>query len=287
MGDCVHCGKPAGLFRSSHPTCAQEKREALAKAASEQRQKEHLRAAIEADVHKAMLANTPAAELDMKLAEHSERLWLTTDERIDIVARGWIHCVDAALEDGILTDDEIQHLEALITRFNLPAEKLQTNNAISRLGEAVVLRSVMEGDPKFIDPPSGLNLRKGEGVVWVFYNVDFLEDRVRRKTVGGSQGMSFRIAKGVYYRVGGFKAESVATTERVLVDNGYLAVTNAALYFVSATKSVRVPYNKIVSFDQFKNAIGIMRDAQTAKPQIFVTGDGWFSYNLIVNLAQL
>ena len=29
-----------------------------------------------------------------------------------------------------------------------------------------------------------------------------------------------------------------------------------------------------------------MRDAQSAKPQAFKTGDGWFAYNLAVNLAQ-
>ena len=30
-----------------------------------------------------------------------------------------------------------------------------------------------------------------------------------------------------------------------------------------------------------------MRDAQTAKPQTFRTGDGWFAYNLTANLAQM
>ena len=30
-----------------------------------------------------------------------------------------------------------------------------------------------------------------------------------------------------------------------------------------------------------------MRDAQTAKPQAFRTGDGWFAYHLAANLAQL
>lgn len=29
-----------------------------------------------------------------------------------------------------------------------------------------------------------------------------------------------------------------------------------------------------------------MRDAETAKPQEFRTGDGWFIYNLVTNLAQ-
>ena len=28
-------------------------------------------------------------------------------------------------------------------------------------------------------------------------------------------------------------------------------------------------------------------DAQTAKPQTFRTGDGWFAYNLAVNLSQM
>ena len=30
-----------------------------------------------------------------------------------------------------------------------------------------------------------------------------------------------------------------------------------------------------------------MRGTQTAKPQTFPTGDGWFVYNLAVNLSQL
>ena len=30
-----------------------------------------------------------------------------------------------------------------------------------------------------------------------------------------------------------------------------------------------------------------MRDAQTAKPQTFQTGDDWFAYNLVTNLAQM
>ena len=30
-----------------------------------------------------------------------------------------------------------------------------------------------------------------------------------------------------------------------------------------------------------------MRDAQTARPQTFRTGDGWFVYNLTTNLAQM
>jgi hypothetical protein len=92
---------------------------------------------------------------------------------------------------------------------------------------------------------------------------------------------------GLYYRVGAFKGEPVYSTERQLVDQGTVFITNKHIYFSAPAKSLRVPYSKIVAFQPFEDGIGITRDAQTAKPQIFKTGDGWFSYNLVTNLAAL
>jgi hypothetical protein len=37
---------------------------------------------------------------------------------------------------------------------------------------------------------------------------------------------SFRIAKGVYYRIGGFAGTPIETTQRIYVDTGPFAVTN-------------------------------------------------------------
>ncbi len=45
-------------------------------------------------------------------------------------------------------------------------------------------------------------------------------------------------------------------------------------------KKFRVRYDRIVSFDPYYDGFGIMRDAQTAKPQAFQIGNGWFAYNL-------
>ena len=66
-----------------------------------------------------------------------------------------------------------------------------------------------------------------------------------------------------------------------------LGLTTKHLYFAGARKKFRVRYAKIVSFEPYSDGLGIMRDAQTAKPQTFRTGDGWFAYNLAANLAQL
>jgi hypothetical protein len=92
--------------------------------------------------------------------------------------------------------------------------------------------------------------------------------------------------KGLYYRTGAFEGHSVARTERTHVDTGLVGITNKHIYFSGELKSFRVPYAKIVSFEPFRDGIGIVRDAVTAKSQIFVTHDGWFTYNLVTNLAH-
>ena len=51
-------------------------------------------------------------------------------------------------------------------------------------------------------------------------------------------------------------------------------------------RDVRVRYDNIVTPEPYSYGMGIMRDAPTAKPQSFRTGDGWFVYNPAVNLAQ-
>ena len=69
-------------------------------------------------------------------------------------------------------------------------------------------------------------------------------------------------------------------------DTGLLGITDRHMYFHGPVKSFRVKYDKVVSFQPFSDGIGFQRDAASAKPQGFVTGDGWFIYNLITNLAD-
>ena len=45
--------------------------------------------------------------------------------------------------------------------------------------------------------------------------------------------------------------------------------------------------NTIIDFEPFSHGFGLMRDAQTTKPQSFRTGGEWFVYNLATNLAQV
>ena len=130
------------------------------------------------------------------------------------------------------------------------------------------------------------NLMKSETLVWVLQDVDYLEAVVRRERQGTSHGLSIRVARGLYYRPSTFRSRPIEWDETVHADTGLLGLTTKHIYFAGTRKKFRVRYDRIVSFDPYDDGFGIMRDAQSAKPQAFRTGDGWFAYNLAVNLSQ-
>ena len=128
---------------------------------------------------------------------------------------------------------------------------------------------------------------KSEQLVWVIQGEDYLETVVRLECQGTSHGLSVRVARGVYYRPSTFRSRPIEWEETVHADTGLLGLTTKHLYYADSRKKFRVRYGRIVAFDPYNHGFGIMRDAQTAKPQTFRTDDGWFAYNLATNLAQV
>jgi len=283
LGNCKYCGKPAGFFRNKHAECEEEnrKREYAIQNAGAQ---------ILSEALAAIKGTGKLSTLETKIAEIEQINQLSTAQRKPLLIRAWEKAVDGFLEDGVLDTEEEKKLIEFRDHFGFSQEELNGNGALTKIAKAGVLRDVLDGKiPQWVSVDGSLpiNFQKGESVVWAFPDSRYLEDKTRRQYVGGSQGVSIRVMKGVYYRVGAFKGEAIESTERVHVDTGLVVVTNKNIYFAGPRKSLRVPYPKIVSFELFSDGIGIMRDATTAKPQIFVTGDGWFTYNLVTNLSQL
>ena len=238
----------------------------------------------------ALIQNTAeTGQFNAAIEEQVNERKLTKAEIREAIIKGWSRGVDKCLEDGIIDKEEEKALVTIKNGFHFTEEELDQHGANSRLMKALVLRDVMEGIlPRRIQlaEPLPINLQKGEAIVWAFTGCEYWEDKTKRSFQGGSRGVSVKVMKGVYYRVGAFNGSPVYSTERVLVDRGVVYMTNNNIYFSGPSKSLRMPYSKIVSFEPFEDGIGIMRDAQTAKAQIFKTGDGWFAYNLITNLAQ-
>ena len=275
MGDCAFCGQSAGLLRSQHKECA-------ALNAQSQDKVRHA-------VAQCIQTGSDASHITSRILPLARQGFVPAKSLNDLLVDGWALAVYTFLEDGLLSPDEEARLMDFVQKTGI-GQKLQQHPSYSLLAKAAQLRDLAQGHlqsrMKFSGPLS-VNLQKGEIPIWAFPGTEYLEDRERREFVGRSQGVSIRVMKGVYYRVGSFKGNPVTHQERVSLGNGTLYVTNKNLYFAGSQKSVKIPYGKIISFEQFSNGIGIMRDLATAKPQIFVTNDGWFTYNLITQASQL
>ncbi len=276
MAKCKFCGEPAGFLRSKHAQCEQLHETGIKE--------------ITAEISQALSPPGSLDALQSHLSDIAQDCHVSDHERQTLLVQGWTAGVNRFLEDGLLDESEEKYLIEFKNHFSLSETDLDASGAFTKVTKAAVIRDVLHGViPTHVKVEGNLaiNLQKDEEVVWVFPRSEYLKDKTKRQYVGVSQGVSLRIMKGVYYRIGGFAGQPVDRTERVHIDTGMVVITNEHIYFAGPVKAVRVPYAKIVSFQPFSDGIGIIRDASSAKPQIFVTGDGWFTYNLVTNLAHL
>ena len=276
MAKCEFCDQEAGFLRKRHKEC-QEKYESGSQKILD----------ITQD---AILTNKDLNSIDTEIKGISQESFLDEPEVKLLLVEAWENSVKQALEDNVLTKQEEEALGSFRDRFALSQDELDRKGAFSKLVKGAVVRELLEGNlPQRVKVEGTLpfNFQKSESLVWVFQNVEYYEQRTRRQYVGGYSGVSVRVAKGVYYRVGGFRGNPIVTQDSVHVDTGTLAITNKHIYFAGNGKAFKIAYDKIVSFTPYSDGIGVQRDALTARPQSFVTGDGWFTYNLLSNLAKM
>lgn len=204
------------------------------------------------------------------------------------IVQGWEKTLDDFLEDNLVSEDEEKKLSAFKEHLNLSQDELDKNGRFTTLVKNAILRDIVNGKlPKRItlSTPLPFNLQKGESLIWAFPSTKCYQQVSRREYIGKRSGCSIRIAKGIYYRTSAFRGTPIVTTEMSLIDTGVLGVTQKHIYFLGQNKSHRIPYKKVVSFVPCSDGFGVHRDGVSSKPQFFGTGDGWFSYNLLTNIA--
>lgn len=285
MGICKYCSKPAGLFKSKHKECEERFLE-------EKRNKQ-----LKADSDKTEIISTAeAAALGKLTVEETKTKLMSLSESFDESTRklflieGWEHAVTHCLENGILSKEDESKLMVFLNAFSMKQDDADRDGVYTKIAKSAILRDLTEGKvPQRMTVQGSLpfNFKKEEKLVWLFKGVKYYEPKTSRSYVGGSHGVSFRIARGVYYRIGAFKGQPIETTSTVLLDMGMLGITDQHIYFAGDVKSFRVPYAKIVTVTPYSDGISIQRDAANAKPQSFIVGDGWFINNLVANLCKL
>ena len=276
MPKCDLCGQDAGFLRKHHKECERKHDEGISGIASLGKA--------------AALSGTGFPAFAARAEEIASSSFIARDKLRLIYVAAWDNAVDASLEDNVLSAEEEHALIAYRDHFSLSQDELDTKGSFSRVVKAAVIRDLLEDKlPSRVTVEGSMpfNLQKAETILWFFNNVQYYEERTRTTYQGSYQGASVRVAKGLYYRVGGFRGNPVITSQLVHVATGQVGITQKHIYFAGGNKAFRVPFQKIVSFNPYSDGIGIQRDAATARPQIFVTGDGWFTYNFVANIARM
>jgi hypothetical protein len=120
----------------------------------------------------------------------------------------------------------------------------------------------------------GLVLKPDEYLSW-FEKSNLYEPRSERTYAGGSRGVSFRVAKGVSIRSGGFSGHSESHEAIQLIDTGKLILTNKRLIFIGQKRSANIEFKRILSTTFYKDSFKIDLENRQ-RPQLFGVSDSEF-----------
>jgi hypothetical protein len=288
MANCKYCGKNAGIRNDAHDECA--KKYASGKLALLGRATE------------AAMGRTPIKTLSEELLLIADSNLVPHDEVKAALAEGLNAAMEILTKNRLPSKEEERRFREYRQHFSLDRrnESAKSSNVPpnlrivptgeSRLTQNQTLEAISEGrlpgTSQFRRDSLPFNLQKSESMVWVFYDVDYYERKTRRARRGVSHGVSIRVLPGLRYQPRIFSSEGTETNVTEFVDRGTLGVTDKHIYFSGQEKSFRIRYGRIVSFQRQAEGFSLVRDAASARPQIFHTGDGWFSYDLVSKLSR-
>lgn len=272
MGKCIYCNNNAGFLSKRHKKCALYFQKGL----NEIKKKSN---------NAFDNLNIDFTSEFLKICSES---YIPDQKYYELLAQTYSEKLELFLNDNLLSKIEETKLESFIDKYNLPKEYLENNNSLSKTIQASILRDVFEGNKinsrLIINGSLPFKLMKSEQLIYLFQEVTLFEQKIKTEYVGKSQGLSIKVAKGIYYRTGSFKGNPLKTINIEPISTGLLALTNKHLYFSSSLKNFRIKFDRIITIDQYTDAIGIQKEGVSSKPIVFKNLDGWFCYNYIKNI---
>ncbi|MCY3957085.1 MAG: hypothetical protein OXG65_02215 [Chloroflexi bacterium] len=136
--------------------------------------------------------------------------------------------------------------------------------------------------------PLPFKFLKSEHLIYVFPNVGYAEQRIKREIVGRSAGTSVRVARGVSVRVGQSRGTPVERDEIVHRGVGVMAVTTKHLYF-AGERTFRIRFSRIVSVQAMRDAVEVTRDRVSGLSEYFILDDAdiQFAADLMQSIPAL
>lgn len=172
------------------------------------------------------------------------------------------------LADRRLSPDEQEALALLAHNLGVSvAFDTATEQLMNRFA---LLWRIENGDLPAVEVP--IKLERGESCHFTT-PASWHEFRKRTETVGYySQGVSFRIARGVYYRVGGSRPQRVTTEGLTEIDSGTLYVTSKRVLFDGLARNATIRLRSVISFQVFSDGLALEKGTGRT-PYLLFAGD--------------
>lgn len=277
MAQCKYCNTDAGFLKSKHTECEKKHNEGCQNLTS-------------------LLLNafqnfTDFYLLDSQIKTITSSSYISNEIQQHIYSTTFDIAIEKYLNDGVISDQEAKTVARFQQYTALSQQILNANKSLERVVQAKILQQLFSGQT----PTSSISIngtlpflfQKNENPIWVYRNVQYYEQKVKKEYRGRSQGVSFRVMKGVYYRVGGFKGTPIETIQNAHIGTGVVALTEKHIYFSCPQKSFKIAYNKLIHIEPFSDGLGLQKDGTSARPFFLKGMDSWFAYNFIMNLNQL
>ena len=244
---CATCGTKLGFARRL--TGAKECPDCAAKSKAD-------RLAAEGE-YRSLVSNaaepaTDLAVLPTSLPALAQRAGIAPQAARDMAWKGLLAAFERALADEVITREEEARLQSVGIALGFDVNEFE--RAIDHYRVPLFIAQVNDGRlPEFYS--TQIMLKKNE-VAHLETAAALLKEVQIKEWRSGSHGVSFRIAKGVSYRVGASRGQMhVIGTELQTQDEGTLTVTSHRAVFAGTRKTVEVSFAKLLGLNVFNDGI--------------------------------
>jgi hypothetical protein len=210
------------------------------------------------------------ATIGANLPAIATRAALTPDAARELKWNALLAAFEQTLTDELVTAAEEERITQVA--YALGFSESDLTEAIRLYGEQIFIARVNDGRlPTVADPQ--LILKRGE-VAHLETPAEMLKEVAIREYKGGSHGVSFRIMKGVSYRVGQHRGQMEVVGSRLeIADTGTLVVTSQRVVFTGTRRSQEVRYDKLLNLNVYADGIQFhVSNRQT--PSLFKVSSG-------------
>jgi hypothetical protein len=248
MGVCRYCNQKAGWLKDAHDVCEQKANAGIA--------------SLRTCMADAVVAGKRYSDVSADIDKVSTNAAIPAEQVRVALKDGWSEGAERRCKAQPISDPDFTAISDLYRGAGFQEGEMRKTPGFMAMVFSYLIWTVLQDQINPYQGPVHFNLQAGEIPVFGVANVLLSEQRTVSSYVGGYSGASIRVATGLYYHLGGVRGHRVQHTSLQEVDYGHFLMTTRSIYFGGTEKGVnfRLPYNRIVRFEPYSDAVGICKD---------------------------